>query len=167
MCGQMNHGSANNPHAGPRRLAMHWKQVVGVCLLGVTVLTVSAACGGDTDDDGDENPNEVHIVMSDRLRFEPDEIRLKAGEPVVLDLDNGDGSTLHDFTVDEMPVMDVDEGMGAEHEMDEEMTALHMAVDAGDKGKIAFTPKEPGEYEFYCSVTGHAQAGMIGKLIVE
>lgn len=34
-------------------------------------------------------------------------------------------------------------------------------------GKMRFTPMEAGEYEFYCSVEGHREAGMKGKLIVE
>jgi uncharacterized cupredoxin-like copper-binding protein len=25
----------------------------------------------------------------------------------------------------------------------------------------------PGEYEYYCAVPGHKQAGMVGKLIVK
>lgn len=145
---------------------MQWKLLVGVGLLGAMVLAVSAACGGD-DDDGDENSGEARVVMSDQLRFEPDEIRVKAGEPVVVVLDNSEGSMLHDFTVDEMPVMDVDEGMGAEHEMGEGTAALHMAMDAGEQGEMRFTAMEPGEYEFYCSEPGHAQGGMNGKLIVE
>lgn len=144
---------------------MQWKLLVGAGLVGAVVLTVSGACGGN--DDGDESFDEVRIVMSDQLRFEPDEIRLKVDEPVVLVIDNGEGSTLHDFTVDEMPVMDVDEGMGAEHDMGEEMTALHLAMESGESGEMRFTPMEPGEYEFYCSVPGHAQGGMKGKLIVE
>jgi len=145
---------------------MRWKLLVGAVVLGALVVGVSAACGGDDDDD-DGNSGEMRLTMSDQLRFEPAEIRLKVGEPVVLVLDNSDGSTLHDFTVDEMPVMDVDEGMGAEHEMGESMAALHLAMDAGEDGELRFTAMEAGEYEFYCSVPGHAQGGMKGKLIVE
>ena len=26
---------------------------------------------------------------------------------------------------------------------------------------------EPGEYQFYCSVPGHAQAGMVGTLVIQ
>jgi len=150
---------------------MRWKLLVGVSLLGAVVLGVSAACGGDDDDDAEGSPNEVRVVMSDLLRFEPDEIRLKVGEPVVLVVDNSKSSALHDFTIDEMPVMDVDESMGAEHDMgadaDMDMAALHLAMDPGMKGEMRFMPMEAGEYEFYCSVPGHAQAGMRGKLIVE
>ena len=144
---------------------MRWKLVMAAGLLGVLALSVAAACGGDDDSDG--SAQEVRLTMSDQLRFEPAEVRVKAGEPVLLALDNSKASALHDFTIDEMPVMDVDDGMGAEHEMGESMAALHMAMDPGKKGEMRFTPMEPGEYEFYCSVTGHAEGGMKGKLIVE
>lgn len=143
---------------------MRWKLVMAAGLLGVLALSV-AACGGD--DDSDESAQEVRLTMSDQLRFEPAEVRVKAGEPVLLALDNSKASALHDFTIDDMPVMDVDDGKGAEHEMGESMAALHMAMDPGKKSEMRFTPMEAGEYEFYCSVTGHAQGGMKGKLIVE
>lgn len=149
---------------------MRWKLFVGASLVGSLVLGISAACGGD-DDDAAGSSNEVRVTPSDQLRFEPAEIRLKVGEPVVLTLDNSEGSTLHDFTVDEMPVMDVDEGTGAEHDMGAgapmDMAALHLAMDPGMNGEMRFTPTEAGEYEFYCSVVGHREAGMKGKLIVE
>lgn len=144
---------------------MKWKLVIAAGLLGALALSVAAACGGG--DDSDEGAQEVRVTMSDQLRFEPAEIRVKAGVPVVLAIDNGKSSALHDFTVDKMPVTDVDEGMGAEHQMGESMAALHMAMDPGKKGEMRFMPMEAGEYEFYCSVTGHAQGGMKGKLIVE
>ena len=144
---------------------MRWKMLVGAGLSGVLALGAFAACGDD--DDSKEGAQEVRVAMSDNLRFEPDEIRVKAGKPVMLVIDNSKNSALHDFTVDKMPVMDVDVGMGAEHGMGDKMTALHMAMDPGKKGEMRFTPTEAGRYEFYCAVTGHAEAGMKGKLVVE
>lgn len=44
---------------------------------------------------------------------------------------------------------------------------LHIAVKPGGTSTLTFTPTEPGEYEFNCSVTGHKEAGMVGKLIVK
>jgi uncharacterized cupredoxin-like copper-binding protein len=31
---------------------------------------------------------------------------------------------------------------------------------------IEFTPSQPGEYEFFCSVPGHKEAGMRGTMVV-
>lgn len=147
---------------------MKWKLLASAAALGALTLMVSTACGDD-DDSGTET-KEVRVQMTDQLRFEPSEIRTKAGEPILLVIDNSKGSTLHDFTIDDMPVMDVHAGMGgAEHAMgdDEMMAAVHMAMEGGHKGDLEFTPTEPGRYEFYCTVSGHAQAGMKGTLIVE
>ena len=41
------------------------------------------------------------------------------------------------------------------------------AAAAGEVGTVEFTPTEPGEYRFYCSVPGHERGGMAGLLIVE
>ena len=36
----------------------------------------------------------------------------------------------------------------------------------GDSLNVEFTPSTPGEYEFFCTVAGHKEAGMVGTLIV-
>ena len=43
---------------------------------------------------------------------------------------------------------------------------LHVAAGAGGKGTLTFTPSKPGTYEFYCTVAGHKEAGMVGILTV-
>lgn len=75
--------------------------------------------------------------------------------PVVLTVAPGDtvevqntGASLHDFVVDELGI-DVDAPAG-------ETVPATIPADAA-----------PGEYEFYCSVPGHAQAGMVGTLVIE
>ncbi len=42
------------------------------------------------------------------------------------------------------------------------------AVPAGQTTMLSFTaPSQPGAYQFWCDVPGHAEAGMVGELIVE
>lgn len=53
--------------------------------------------------------------------------------------------------------------MGATTTMDYN---LHLALEAGATGELYFTPREAGEYVFFCSVTGHQESGMLGTLIV-
>lgn len=38
---------------------------------------------------------------------------------------------------------------------------------AGETKTLTFNSGAAGEYEFYCSIPGHREAGMVGKLIVE
>lgn len=44
---------------------------------------------------------------------------------------------------------------------------IHVAAPIGENNTIEFTPSEPGEYEFLCTVSGHKEAGMVGTLIVK
>lgn len=43
---------------------------------------------------------------------------------------------------------------------------LHVYAAPGDTATVTFTPTVPGEYQFLCTVPGHAQAGMVGTLVV-
>lgn len=164
----------------------------GLRLLGLVLVVLSgslvlaAACGGGDEAAGngqgtavaqsEGGEQAVTVVASDRLRFEPARVVVKAGQPVHLTFDNSQAKTLHDFTVDAMPAEAVrSEGDG--HEMHDGQgmgmgdatagSALHVAAEAGHRGTMTFTPAEPGEYEFYCSVPGHREAGMQGTIVVQ
>lgn len=87
---------------------------------------------------------EVEVEAGD-LWFDPATIEVTAGEPVNLRLVNT-GETFHDLTVPEADVV--------------------LAADPGDQAVGAVEFDEPGSYEFYCSVPGHAQGGMRGTIEV-
>lgn len=143
----------------------------GRFLLVLGLLGVGAAawaCGGSGNDGepASGGPVEVRVVADDaggELRFEPEEIRARVGQTVRLVLDNK-GLALHDFSVMDMPVRMVMEE-GAAHGAEGEM-ALHVASDPGQTGALEFVPVEPGTYTFFCSVEGHRDAGMEGRIIV-
>jgi uncharacterized cupredoxin-like copper-binding protein len=116
-----------------------------------------------TPDDGAE-PQAITVVSTDDFVFDPDELTLTAGQPVVITLDNSGGAIEHDFASDEMPVSDVVED-GTAHEGD--TTEVHVAADGGGSATLEFTPTEAGDYVFYCSVEGHREAGMEGTITVE
>ncbi len=42
-----------------------------------------------------------------------------------------------------------------------------MAALMGQTNTIEFTPTKPGTYEFFCTVAGHKEAGMVGTLVVK
>ena len=147
---------------------MRKKALVGLAIAGLLAALMSA-CGGD--DDGGAGAQEVTVKMTARLTFQPTEIRVEAGRPVRLTVDNSESASVHDLTVAEMPVMDVlssgavggmgHAGMDAGTEY-----ALHIALDGGGVGTLEFTPTQSGEFVFICTVPGHEGAGMTGKLIV-
>jgi nitrite reductase (NO-forming) len=86
----------------------------------------------------------IKVVASD-LKFDQKEIRVAVGQPVEIVLENK-GVLEHDFVVDELNVRILAQG--------------------GQTAKGTFTPTKEGSYEFICSIPGHKEAGMVGKLIV-
>lgn len=84
-------------------------------------------------------------VTGGEFFFEPDEIRLEAGEPVELAFRNR-GMMFHTLTIGEL---DVD-----------------LRAAPGDSVSGGLGEVEPGRYSFLCTVPGHAEAGMRGVLIV-
>jgi uncharacterized cupredoxin-like copper-binding protein len=86
-------------------------------------------------------------VVASEVRFEPSEVRIRAGDWVVITLANED-PIFHDLEVEGVANVDV-------------------AARPGQTARIRVRIDRPGTYEFVCTVPGHAEAGMVGTLIVE
>ena len=102
------------------------------------------------------------------VQFGATNFEVVAGRPIQLTFTNS-GALDHDFTIAKIPVKDVTmTGEMGGHDMGHmaETPDLHIAVKPGGMGTLTFTPTEPGEYEFNCSVTGHKEAGMVGTVVV-
>lgn len=105
------------------------------------------------------------------MTYSPSMLEVTAGVPVELTFDNQD-SLEHDFSILEIPVESVSaaDPMSAEHQMEMGEAAsepvLHVAAEPGATNHLSFTPTKPDRYEFYCTVPGHKEAGMVGTLVV-
>ena len=127
-------------------------------LLAVLVIACAgflAACGDDDEDSGgsssgggggDTGGLTVTADEGGDLSWDPTELTAPAGE-VTVTLDNP-SPVAHDIEI---------EGNGVE-EKSELVTGGTATVSAD---------LEPGEYTYYCTVPGHADAGMEGTLTVE
>ena len=125
------------------------------------------ACAGGEAEAAEQT---VRLIARD-IEYDTEVLEVTAGAPVHLTLAN-EGALDHDFSIEHIPlageaVAEHEEEMD-EHEMsmEEEDLALHLSAAAGESETITFTPSEPGEYEFFCTVPGHGEAGMAGTLIV-
>jgi uncharacterized cupredoxin-like copper-binding protein len=111
---------------------------------------------------------EINVEATD-FAYSPASITIPAGQPVTLTLNNM-GAVEHDFVVEKINVTDVkasNTGPAMHHQMGEMPDYdLHFFAPAEDKAVLNFTALEPGTYEIFCSIEGHKEAGMIGKLIV-
>ena len=102
--------------------------------------------------------------------FEPAVLEVPVGHRVELSLVNH-GMVEHDVEVVGVPVEDIEvvsaverhERLGGGHH-DEGVIAAH--AEPGTTATVVFTATEVGEYEFACTIPGHKEAGMVGKLVV-
>ena len=95
------------------------------------------------------------------------------GQPVKVTLQN-EGVLEHDFSIMEIPhTGEVMAEEMHEEEGDHDMSSMemdpevHVAAGTGSNHSVEFTPSEAGEYEYFCTVEGHKEAGMVGTLVVK
>ena len=144
-----------------------------VPLVSILVLAaVGAACGSSDHEPSDLVDAQVGRRMTIEMRdiaFEPKRMAMPRGEVIELTARNN-GAVVHDFTIDKMDadVMQMMSGGGDEgHTMDTPSRAMHIAVGAGRQAVMRMRIHQSGEYQYYCTVAGHREAGMTGVLVVE
>ena len=164
------------------------RQWWALVVVAAGVITLTAACGSESE--ADPTPaassaaesedlatasvqRELSVEMRD-IAFEPLALTGAAGEVIEIRFQNA-GAILHDFTIDEMDadVMEMMGGSGDGVEMhmgddhDAAARAMHLALDAGQEGRMRLRVHEPGTYSYYCTVPGHREAGMMGTLTIQ
>jgi len=114
-----------------------------------------------------EIPTEVKISLGNsagELKFFPDNLQFITGKSYKLILDNPSNQkhyfTAKDFA-DAIWTRKVDAGnveiKGAIRELE---------IRPGAVAQWVFTPMKPGNYDLFCSIPGHKEAGMIGKIAI-
>ncbi len=138
-------------------------------VLLIVLVTVVTACGAA---EPTPVPKAQLSLTATDIAYDSNRLEVMAGQPVVLTLHN-EGALEHDFSIMEIPhigeVIVEEAGEGMEHDMSEmEMEPeVHVAAPAGESRTVEFTPSAPGEYEFFCTVAGHKEAGMVGTFVVK
>ncbi|WP_176140558.1 plastocyanin/azurin family copper-binding protein [Halobacillus salinus] len=142
----------------------------------------------EVEEDSEDSANNVIDISPFEMGYDPSEITLQKGEEYELTLNN-DGEVFHDLTQKEMDVeitymgemadhpdsvSFLDKVLGVkkvhasgDHDGGHDSTNIHMNAKSGQTVKIKFIPQEKGEFEFFCTVPGHKEAGMVGTFIVE
>jgi uncharacterized cupredoxin-like copper-binding protein len=93
-------------------------------------------------------PTQDVTVVATEMAFTPATFELTAGQPVKLTLKN-DGAVPHNWQAE----------LGSEK--------ILVIAQPGQSASTTFTPRVPGTYRTLCTIPGHAQAGMVGTLIVK
>ena len=84
-------------------------------------------------------------VEARELSFSPSELTIPASGTSTIVLHDF-GALAHNFTVDEL--------------------RIQIVAPPGRTGEATLLDPAPGTYQFYCSISGHKEAGMVGTLIV-
>lgn len=152
--------------------------------LGLSVggTALAAACGGDSSDDtgghnmSDTNgidgmttmvatPDATVEVTAEAIHFLPDRIEIPAGKDVKIRLLNVD-PTEHDLQVEGLTVEVVGGTEMAGDHMDSMNGMLALHTVAGGSAEVVVRTEQRGTFAFYCTITGHKDAGMVGTFVV-
>ena len=130
----------------------------------------AAAVNGEAHADTDLVEVTLVAIEGREWGFAPSVLELPVGRRVRLTLINP-GDAEHDVEIARLPAEHIeapaesnDHSRLAGGYHDESVVATHAMP--GGTATVLFTPTEPGEYEFACTIPGHREAGMIGKLVV-
>lgn len=136
-----------------RASAVSTRGLTAVLLTAVLTAGLLLGCGrqagqgqGGGAGGGAAASNNVELKMTE-YSFTPKEVRVTAGQPVTLTLNN-QGADSHNLVIDAFNVKS-------------------QTIPAGQKGQVVFTPNQKGSFKIYCSMPGHEASGMTATLIVQ
>lgn len=107
----------------------------------------------------------IHVGMSDAMRFDPAQIRVKAGETIRFVVAN-QGAVLHEM------VLGTAEDLARHAELMKKFPGMeHDApniahVKPRATGELVWQFTRAGEFRYACLVPGHYEAGMLGRIVV-
>ena len=107
----------------------------------------------------------ITIDMNDKMRFVPGDIKVKQGETIRFVVRNK-GKVLHEMVIGTMDELKSHGEMMKQHPGMEHDEAFMAHVGAGKKSEMVWQFTETGEFYYACLISGHFEAGMVGKITV-
>ncbi len=133
------------------------------------LLTVLLLCGlfNVSDTLATTETTEINVSLGNEageLVFEPNHLELVAGKKYKIKLDNP-SSTKHYFTSKDFA--DASWTQKVEAAKVEVKGAIHeLELKPSAEAEWVLVPMKPGKYELHCSISGHAEAGMVGDIVI-
>lgn len=109
-------------------------------------------------------PDRTVVLQAKNVKFLPDKLTIPMGSVVELKLENMD-ATEHDVQVDGLDASVMSGGAMTAGHGGAQMVAVHTM--ANMMGSVVFRANKKGTFNFYCTITGHKESGMVGTLTVE
>jgi cytochrome c oxidase subunit II len=116
----------------------HLFAIIAFLIMTALILNIASSVAGE--------PEQVIKITAKKFEYSPNEIRVKKGVPVVLELTSLD--RLHGFNCPELDI--------------------RSDINPGKIATVRFTPQQTGTFEFFCdNFCGEGHDNMTGKIIVE
>ena len=114
----------------------------GAAVMAALLIAATAAIAGADDEQGEEQ----HVSMlAMKFDYLPDEVTVKKGKPVALELS----------------------ALDRVHGFDAPSLGLHAEIQPGPPTVLHFTPEKPGSYGIHCDIfCGDGHEGMLARIIV-
>jgi uncharacterized cupredoxin-like copper-binding protein len=107
----------------------------------------------------------VKVDMSDKMRFSPGELTIKAGETVRFEVKNS-GKTMHEMVLGTVKELKEHSELMKKHPGMEHDEPYMAHVAPGKTENIVWQFTKAGEFHYGCLIPGHFEAGMVGKIVV-
>jgi len=127
------------------------------CLIFLVVLLVGCSGTSRATTTGAPPSADLVVTMSE-WRFAPQNGRIAAGAPAILELRNT-GTVPHDWTL-------VDGLVESESDLGDVEIVASLEVNPGGVSQIQVPALEPGVYDVVCAIPGHIANGMLGTLTI-
>jgi uncharacterized cupredoxin-like copper-binding protein len=134
--------------------------VIGLIVLGALLSLSVLSCGG-----GSEGSGTVIEVRAADYKFVPSEISVPVGQEVTLKLKNVTKQA-HDLEVQGLQVEMMGDHQAAGDHAGAMPGTLALHTEKGKTSSATFKADRPGTYELWCTISGHKELGMVGKLVV-
>ena len=105
-------------------------------------------------------------IKAREMAYDLSTLTIRAGETIKFVLVN-EGTQSHELGIGDAEYFAAHRKMMASMKMDHGDMPNMTVAEMGETKSFAWTFTKPGAFEFSCSMPGHAELGMVGKIVVQ
>lgn len=105
------------------------------------------------------------VIETAEMNYSPNEIVVEKNKPTTFQLINSD-QVEHDIEIVNLSFKTITKSTHHTHHHEVLENVLHLHAEAQKSSETTVIFNESGTYEFYCTIPGHKESGMIGQLVV-